>query len=228
MAIIAAVGISLVLSSLKSGALFLYTTVGVTSFAIWVVIAKESERYGLVLLPLLALAAAWTLVVVARLVSGWFRLKARSKQAFRAALFVLVFGVSLRNDLVAVTRWHEPPGQTWLTEFRALGPSPGDLVMSDNPEIPARYLGRVYYWERGANYERYTFISGDYIRHAYTGAVKVGSEKEFLSLVLANRSKILWYLGDEPGLKDFPLNLRERIFRSAGLVRRTQDGMIIL
>ena len=67
----AMLGIPLLLRSLKSGGLFLYVTMAVTSLTVWVIIAKPSRRYGLVMLPLLALIATWAIAEGLRLVSGW-------------------------------------------------------------------------------------------------------------------------------------------------------------
>jgi hypothetical protein len=223
----AVVGIPLLLRSPKSGGLFLYVTAAVTSLTVWVVIGKTSERYGLLLLPLLALVAAWAIAEVARLVSAWRRIGARAAEALRAALFVTVFATPLGKDLITAKRWPTPPQETWLTEFRSLGAAPGDLVFSDNPEIPAWYLGRADYWKRKGNYERYSYLSGNQIRHFYTGAVRVGGEEDFLALAKANEGKTLWYIGEERGLLELPL-VRARLFRSAELVRRTPEGLVIL
>jgi hypothetical protein len=54
----------------------------------WVVIPKTSDRYGLVLLPLLGLLATWAIAEVARLVSGWFRIGNRAAHGLRSAFFV--------------------------------------------------------------------------------------------------------------------------------------------
>jgi hypothetical protein len=223
----AIVGIPLLFRSRKSGGLFLYVTTAVASLTIWVVIGKTSERYGLVLLPLLALVAAWTVAEVARLVSDWRRMGARAAEALRAALLVAVFATPLSKDLIAATRRPAPPRETWLTEFRSLRAAPADLVFSDNPEIPAWYLGRADYWKRKGNYERYSYPSGNQIRHFYTGAVRVGGEEDFLALAKANEGKTLWYIGEERGLLELPL-VRSRLYRSADLVRGTPEGLVIL
>ncbi|HEY3305689.1 MAG TPA: glycosyltransferase family 39 protein [Candidatus Binatia bacterium] len=224
----AILGIPLLLRSLRSGGLFLYMIMAVTCMTVWVIIGKTSERYGLVLLPVLALAATWALAEVARLVSGWQRIGARTALAFRAVVFVVAFGASLHRDLLAATQRPDPPTETWLTEFRSLGAAPGDLVLCDNPEIPAWYLGRVDYWDRGPNYERYSYISGNQIRHLYTGAVRVGSEEDFFRLIEANETKILWYLGKEPALKILSPHVRSRLLGSPQRLRRTRDEQIIL
>jgi hypothetical protein len=143
-------------------------------------------------------------------------------------VFVVAFGASLHRDLLAATQRPDPPTETWLTEFRSLGAAPGDLVLCDNPEIPAWYLGRVDYWDRGPNYERYSYISGNQIRHLYTGAVRVGSEEDFFRLIEANETKILWYLGKEPALKILSPHVRSRLLGSPQRLRRTRDEQIIL
>ena len=114
-------GIPLLLRSLKSGGLFLYATILVASFTIWVIIAKDSERYGLVLIPLLPLAATWAVAEIVRLTGIWSGLEDRAVGRLRAGAIVLLFAASLRNDLAVATLWPEARERTWLTEFRALG-----------------------------------------------------------------------------------------------------------
>jgi 4-amino-4-deoxy-L-arabinose transferase-like glycosyltransferase len=224
----AVLGIPLLLRSLKSGGLFLYVTIAVTGFTIWVVIAKSSERYGLVLLPLLALIATWAIAEGVHLISGWWQIRPRAAQGLRATLCILVFGVSLHKDVIPATRWLNPPTQTWLTEFQALGASPNDLVISDNPEAPTWYLGRVDYWERWGGYQRYSYVFGNQVRHFYTGAVRVGSWEDFLGVVRANPGKTLWYVGGNPALRELAPNLRDKIFRASRFVMHTHDGLMIL
>ncbi|MGH7766234.1 MAG: ArnT family glycosyltransferase [Candidatus Binatia bacterium] len=224
----ALLGIPLLLRSFKSGGLFLYMIVAVTSATVWVVIGKSSERYGLVLLPLVALAATWAVTELTRVVTEWRRIGAGAAQIFRSALFVAVFAAPVARDFVAATQTRNPPVQTWLTEFRSLGPAPGDLVLSQNPEIPAWYLGRADYWERRWNYERYSYVAKDQIRHVYTGALRLGSDEDFLRMLQANHGRILWYLAVPPPLKDFSLQVQHRVLRSAKLVRQASDGTIIM
>jgi hypothetical protein len=129
---------------------------------------------------------------------------------------------------VTATQARNPVMQTWLTEFRSLGPAPGDLVLSQNPEIPAWYLGRVDYWERRWNYERYSYVSKDQIRHVYTGALRLGSDEDLLRMLQANHGKTLWYLAVPPPLKDFSLQVQHRVLKSAKVVRQAGDGTIIM
>jgi hypothetical protein len=89
-------------------------------------------------------------------------------------------------------------------------------------------VGRADYWERAWNYERYSYVAGDRVRHVYTGAVKVGSDEEFLRLVENNSAKNLWYVGVWPGLNDLSPDIQEKVFRLAQVVRPTRDGMVIL
>lgn len=228
----AALGILLVRRSPERGVLFLYMTMGVGVVTLGFLLNKYMERYGIMLLPLLAIIAAWSLAEGARLVGGRWNISPAAAAAAPAIVLVLVFGLSLGQDLRAAMRPKEPPAQTWLSAFRALDPSPEDLVLSDVPTIVAFYRGRVDYWARIGNYERYSYAVGADVRELYTGAVMVSNEQDFQRVVEANPGRTLWYLGD---LQRFFFSdgfvrpgLRARLVRTATVSKITRDGWVIL
>ena len=219
----ALLGLPAVVCARLTRGLFVYVTIAVTAFTVWVVIAKKSDRYGLVLLPLLAVAASWGIAETVRIVGRACRLDDVMIGRFKAAVFVFVFGVTfVRDARGALALWGHAPTQTWLTEFRTLGPAPGDAVISDTPEMGAVYLGAVQYWDRADSFELYGYASEAGIRHLYTGALKVGSGEEFLALLHGGQPGTLWYIGHGSLLES------AAVVRSAALVHPTGDEDTIL
>ncbi len=228
----AALGIPLLVRSYGTGILFLYVTMGVGIITLGFLLSKHMERYGLMYVPLLSVIAAWSIAEGARLVATWWKVTPVTAARIPPIALVLVFGLSLQGDLRAAMRPERPPAQGWLSEFRALGPALEDLLLSDVVTIVAFYQGRVDYWARVRNYERYSYVAGDEIRELYTGAVMVSSESDFQKVVIANPGRRLWYLGDLRRFSD-PYNavapdLRARLVRSAQVSRITRDGWVIL
>lgn len=228
----AALGVFLVLRSPKSGILFLYMTMAAGIVTLGFLIYKSMERYGLMLLPLLGIIAAWAVVEGTRLVASRWKITPAAGARVSAAALVLVFGLSLRADLRAAGRPVEPPAQTWLSEFQALGPAPGDILFSDVPTIVAFYRGKVDYWARVENYERYAYLSGTDVRELYTGAVRISNEADFQRLAVANQGRTLWYVGNLRRFLD-PYNavepaLRARLVQAAQASKITRDGWVIL
>ena len=228
----AAVGIPLMCRPQNKGALLLYMLVAVGVLTLGFLVYKSMERYGIMLLPLLAIIAAWALVQGAGVVSGRWSMNPRAATAWPVIVLVVVFGLSLRTNLVGAARAHEPAAQTWLSAFQAFGPVPDDLLVSDVATIVAFYQGKLDYWARGINYERYAYQAGDVVRELYTGAVRVHSEQDFQRVVDANPGRRLWYVGKlerflEPNSSVEPA-LRARLLRSAQLAKRTADGWVIL
>ncbi|MGH7428890.1 MAG: ArnT family glycosyltransferase [Candidatus Methylomirabilaceae bacterium] len=228
----ATLGIPLAVRSPKPGMLFLYMTMAVGIMTLGFLLYKSMERYGIMLLPLLAIIAAWTLVEGARLVSVWWNSNPGTGAAVPTIALVLVFGLSLRGDLSAAVRPWAPPTRTWLSAFQALGPAPEDLLLSDVPTIVAFYRGRIDYWARFDNYERYGYMSGNEIRDIYTGAVRVGNEDDLQRVVDANPGRRLWYVGKLERFRDHDdavePALRTRLVQAAQLAKRTGDGWVIL
>ena len=225
----AAGGILVWLRSPKMGILFLYMTLAVPIVILGFFIAYvPQERYGIILLPLLAIIAAWAIAEGMRLVTDRLTINPAAARALPPIVLVLVFGLSVQGDLRAAVYPDDPPVQTWLTVFRTLNPASDDLVLTDVPTIVAFYLGRADYWARVENYKRYGYIEGDVVRELYTGAVRVSSERDFQEVVEANPGRKLWYVGH---LRRFrhsayvPPSLRDRLLRTAQVSRRVLGDM---
>jgi len=227
-----ALGVLLLRRSPDTGVLFLYVTLAVGIGTLGFLIYKSEDRYGVMMLPLIAIIAALGLIQGARGVVGLLNPGPTALATVPAVVLVVVFGLSLQGDLRAAVPPHDPPAQRWLAAFQAFAPVPDDLVLSDGATILAFYRGRVDYWARIRNYERYTFRAGNEIRELYTGAVMVGNEDDFQRVVDANPGRTLWYVGNLRKFLD-PYNavepaLRDRLLRTAQLAKRTADGWVIL
>ena len=227
----AALGVLLLRWSPNTGVLFLYMTLAAGVVTLGFIVYHTQQRYAIMLLPLFAIAAAWTIVEGLRLVGERWRSKPAGGAGVPAIALALIFGLSLRGDLAEIARADDSLKRSWLQEFQAVGPAPDDLLFSDVPTIIAFYRGRADYWARVIDYERYGYLSGGEIREVYTNAVRVGSEEDFLRIVAANPGRRLWYVGR---LKRFFMGdffepaLRLRLARSAQLAKRTADGWVIL
>ena len=114
---------------------------------------KEEERYGIMVLPFLAIIAAWALAEGARFVIDWLNINPTAARALAPIVLVLVFGLSLQGDLREAVRRSHPPAYTWLSAFKALASAPDDLVFTTEPRVAVFYLGRADYWARIQNYE---------------------------------------------------------------------------
>jgi len=227
-----ALGIPLALRSPKGGTLLLFVMMAVGIVTLGFLLNKSMERYGIMMLPLLAIIAAWSLVEATRLATGRWKIGHATARALPTVVLVVVFGVSMIVDLRAAMNPEKPPAKSWLAAFQALGPAPEDLVLSDMPTVLAFYRGRVDYWARIANYKRYSYVSGGDVRELYTGAIKVGNENDFQRVIDANPGRRLWYVGDLRRFYD-PYNvvdpvLRARLLRSAEVSQISPHGWVIL
>jgi hypothetical protein len=225
-------GLPLALRRGKTGGLLLYLALGFAGATLWVVIdiatGQKSVRYTLMLLPLLALCAAWTITEVSAFAAGRLRLQGRGAGALTAGILAVAFGLSLRSSAEHAARRAVPATDTWLTEFRRLAPSPDDLILTDNVEAPSWYLGRADFWERGGNYERYTYLDQGRLRNLYTGSLRVATPADVSELARANPGKTLWYLGNDDGMEEFPPDLRSQVLSAAQARHRTADSLLIL
>jgi len=224
----AALGVPLVVRSPKAGMLFLYMTMAVGVITLGFLLYKSMERYAIMLLPLFAIIAAWSVITGTRLVSDRWGLRPATAATLPAVVLSLVFGLSLRGDLRAAPSPEEPPAHSWLAEFQALGPSPDDLVLSDAPTVVAFYRGRVDYWARVENYERYSYRAGEVVRELYTGAVRIGNAEDLQRVADANPGRTLWFLGRLWRLGQIERALWTRLQQSAQVSKITRDGWVIL
>jgi hypothetical protein len=229
----AAIGLPLLIRSFKPDVLFLYMTIAVGFVTLGFLLYKSMERYGIMFLPLLAIVASWSVVEGVRLAGRRWTFGPGVAAALPPVVLGAVFGLSLLGDLRAALNEEAPHTGTWLAEFRAMAPAANDLVLADNPTVVAFYTGRVDYWARVQNYERYSYRAGDVIRELYTGAVRIGSAADFQRLVVdAHPGRAVWYLGSVRRFLD-PYNavepaLRLRLVEAAAASRITQDGWVIL
>jgi hypothetical protein len=210
----------------SAGGHFLYLTTGIVAVTVWLAITKASDRYGLVLVPLIALLAVWTIFQASARISARVR---GAPRALGAIVLAACFALPIQRDARIVLAWsEEPPERTWLTEARALGWSAEDLVLSDNPSIEALYLGRVDYWARPEAYARYSFVDGDQLRDVYAGAIRIADDRDFAALVERHPGRRLWYFGEE---RKFDVRLgpaaQERLRQSADTLTQI-GGTIIL
>jgi hypothetical protein len=227
----AALGILFLFRPLKTGILFLYVTLGVGIVTLGFLLSKNMDRYGIMLLPLLAIVAGWSLAEGTGLVTGWFRTNSAVSRALPSVVLAAVFALSVQDDLRAAMRPEVSPARTWLSELQALGAAPDDLLFSDVPTIVAFYRGKVDYWARIQNYERYSYGSGNTIRELYTGAVMISSDKDFQRVVEANPGRTLWYLGKIQRFLSFKFvepDLRNRLRLGANVFKISPDGWVIL
>jgi hypothetical protein len=227
LAIAAAIGCAIAFRRARRHALLLYLTLAITAGAIWLIIAKDSRRYGLLLLPLIALGAAWTISEGSAMLAHRRKLDQRIVDRIRGAALVLFFAVAVRDDVRQAMRPPGVPVTTWLAELAPLGFVPGDAVLSDNPEIPAFYLGEVHYWLRLSNFERYTFREGDRLRHVYTGATLVAGAGDLHRRLLESGTTTVWYIGSDEA-EDIADGIQPWLTAASTLVRRTPDGFLIL
>jgi len=225
--VIAAIGGAFLLRRRNTaGARFFYLTTGLSLVTVWFAITKASDRYGLVLVPLIALLAVWALGEAGMRISQRYPGAPRNLGALAIAGCL---ALPILRDARAAMAWAEsPPEQTWLTEARALGWSPEDLVLSDNPPIEALYLGRVDYWARPEAYTRYSFVDGDHLRDVYAGAIRIADDTDFAAMVERHPGRRLWYFGEE---RKFAVRLgtasQARLLASADVVRRVGGTIII-
>lgn len=219
-------GLFLLRASRTSDSRFLYLTTAMAASLVWVLISKSSDRYGLVLVPLVATLAVWALTEVGA------RIAARRpgvSPRLGAYLVAGCFLCPIIPDARAAFAWsEEAPEETWLTVARELGWSPDDLVFSDNPPIEALHLGRVDYLARPEAYLRYSYVDGEHLRDVYAGAIRVSNDSGFEELVGRHAGRRLWYFGEE---RKFDVRLdslaRERLLASADVVHRV-GGTIVL
>lgn len=226
LAVLATIGCGLV-ARRRGKALLLFLVTGIIAASIWVVLGKSSTRYGLLLLPLIALAAAWSITELTTTFARWRRLDERGASWLASVALILLFGIAIRGDLQRAMVPATHPEVTWPTELAALGFRAGDAIVSDNPEIPAYYVGQVHYWLRMSNFERYTFRDGDRLRHVYTGATQVGEAGMFYRQLRASGATTAWFIGSGDS-DDFPPGMEEWLTAAADPVRRTADGFLIL
>jgi hypothetical protein len=227
LAIAAAIGCAIAFHRARRHALLLSLTLAITAGAIWLIIAKDSQRYGLLLLPLIALTAAWSIATLTAAVARSMRVGDRATEWFTAGVLAALFAFSLRGDVRQAVIPPGVPTVTWLTELAPLGLTPGEPIVSDNPEAPAFYLGEVHYWLREASFERYTFRDGDRLRHLYTGATRVGDANEFYRRLRASGATRVWFIVDEES-DDMGPGMRQWLIEHAAIVKHSPDGILIL
>jgi hypothetical protein len=193
---------------------------------------KQTDRYGLPCLLLVAvLAAGATLATL--------RANGRQRRSWLgAALPILglltVFLVALRDDLQdtpsrLATR---PPSETWVRMLRRLDIRPNDLIAAEQPEKLRHYAGRVEFFLRLDDHERYVYSAADRFYHLYTGATMVQSLADFERLVLAAYpERTLWVIGRRDStlatLNGIEPRLGRALRASADRYVETRDGWVL-
>jgi len=223
----AAFGMPFVVRSPKAGMLFLYMTMATGMLTLGLLLYKSMERYGIMLLPVLAIITTWSVITGTRLIGNRWKLKPPAASALPAIALALIFGVSLQGDLRAAPRSDDPTAHSWLAEFQALGPGPEDLLLSDAPTVVAFYRGRVDYWARVENYERYSYRAGDVIRELYTGAIRIGNAEDLRRVEQLHPGRTLWFLGRLWRLGQVDRALWTRLQQTARASKITRDGWVI-
>jgi hypothetical protein len=193
---------------------------------------KQTDRYGLPFLLLVAvLAAAGTVAI--------FRSNDRPRLArLGAALPILglltVFLVALRDDLQAIpsrlaTR---PPAETWVRVLGRQDIGPNDLIAAEQPEKLQHYAGRVEFFLRLDDHQRYVYPAGDRFRHIYTGATMIQSQADFERLVeAAYPERTLWVVGRRDPTLDTLNGIEPGLGRALRAVAdryvETRDGWVL-
>jgi 4-amino-4-deoxy-L-arabinose transferase-like glycosyltransferase len=190
---------------------------------------KWEERYVLVTLPLLVLAAAQATAMLARLGSA----SPPGRPGFRRAIPILAlwFGVLvLADDLAGALR--AAPAEkrpTWLEELRARGWTEHDPVLVDAPTVASFYLGRSDFYLHDDAYERYARRDGAVIRSIYTNAVLIRSRRDLeRRVVAAHRGRSVWIIGRDsrlvPMVRELDDGLWRRLRNQTGVQHPTHDG----
>ena len=150
-----------------------------------------------------------------------------------------MLGVSLAGDAwSAGDRLRAPtPGPTWLQRLEALGPRPGDLVLSSETEALHFYLGQSdFYVLPEGNDEgitRFTYSASGGVRSAYTDAIVLGRRGDFERLVeRPHAGRDLWIIGPAGSMVDrlrrLDPDLWPSLVRSADVTVRTPDRWVLL
>ena len=203
-------GLPLLLRAQPAGASFLVLLLAV-AFLVpsFVVQSKYEPRYGLAVLPLLAIVATAGAARLAETATRWIGATTTRRAILQAAVLLPLLGLALADDASAAARRlrTSPSGPTWLQTLEAEGLQPTDLVLAEAPEPVLFYLGRVDYHVysttefRGsdaAGYERYSYQAPDAIRSIYTNSILLARKGDFERLVeQPNPGRTLWVIGHE-------------------------------
>ena len=217
------------------GALFLgllaALAVFVPSFLLQV---KQTDRYGLPALLLLVILAAGGTVATLRLLpsASW---PATLRLALPVLGLVALFGVALQKDFQEIRRHlaRRPLDQTWVQVLERQGLQQDDLIAAEQPEKLYRYFGRVDFFLRLYDYERYVYQTPDGPRHIYSGALMVRNRADFERFVeAAHPGRRLWVAGRRVQtlklLNDIDPSLAAALRASATRYVETDDGWVLL
>jgi hypothetical protein len=145
-----------------------------------------------------------------------------------------VFLVALRDDLQAIPSRlaSRPPAETWVRVLGRQGVRPGDLIAAEQPEKLQHYAGRVEFFLRLDDHERYVYPAADRLRHVYTGATMIQSQADFERLVeAAHPEQTLWVIGRrEPTLATLDgiePGLGRALRAAADRYVETRDGWVV-
>jgi 4-amino-4-deoxy-L-arabinose transferase-like glycosyltransferase len=144
------------------------------------------ERYGLVLVLVIAVLAAQSVRMLVDLAAAW-----AARRGGPAITAQLVAGVALAVMLAAhqdVARAIDraalsPREGAWLRQVRELGIGPDDVVMTDIPTTIAWYVGGLDFWISSRDYEKYTTRHDDVRRDVHSDAILVRTRGELDRLV---------------------------------------------
>jgi hypothetical protein len=195
---------------------------------------KQQVRYLLPAYPLLAVLAAAATVRLAGCVSRDWRLE-RWRALVVAAGLVVVFGLALRSDLAAAadSLRAPPPGPTWLQSLQAEAVQPGDLLLTEGPDIVYFYLGRADFYLYRGPFERYSYRAPDAIRLLSTNSAYIRDYADFRRLVEdANPGRTLWVLGRADIMQEWSATVNRDLWwsfvSSADRQIGTPDGWALL
>lgn len=162
-------------------------------------------RYAFMLLPFVAIVAAWPLVALARVALDRWRPGLDSRAAAALAIAAIFAGILPGHGIVASWRAtavdygsavdpfpadHETPGRFLAEVLR-----PEDLVIAEDETMAYVYAGRVDYWFRRApNARRFSYLDAEGVpRSKYTGARILVSARQVDEVAAAARGRV-WFV----------------------------------
>jgi 4-amino-4-deoxy-L-arabinose transferase-like glycosyltransferase len=202
---------------------------------LFIIQGKQEQQYGLAVVPLLGLTAAWGLAALSGGVGS--RQSAVGRYSFELVCWsvglLVGFGLVLRGD--AASALHPPTpshASTWIDDLRAQGWQPTDLTFAEAPLVQQLYFGRADFYVQPDGFERYAHQDGDLIVSLYTNAVLLKQAGDFERLVNSPYAgRTLWIVGHDDRLprltRQMDAALWQRLEAASGVTRPTRGWWIM-